>query len=394
MEQEVRGPPVANGRGIVQVKRSSAEAWPLATSPCPFVSSAIWDGGRALKTVAHCRCLDGDVPLRGRVSYAQPLLLQCESRPPDLRPLGAPGSHSESPSLQRAEPPPPASSSNTSSGHYQSSPPNSPHRLCSQAASFEYRESTKIDGGDWAQLTDQVLDTQMLDGFGPAPGPGPGPGPGTGGHCQFSGPAQPPTASGPSGSALQLLIRASHASGLVPKALTVLSLVTEEESGDGALAFEQRICAALAQISPSQTALGHLLEADEGGLSLLHYLSFLGCSAALATLLPALPPGDWVNRPDAAGWAPLHYAALRDGGADAIALLLAHGADLDLETEQGLSPFDLACHLNTPNQVHPCARPLNSHPPPRGEGNDAPGPGPDLSTTTALAPEETWSWAP
>jgi hypothetical protein len=75
---------------------------------------------------------------------------------------------------------------------------------------------------------------------------------------------------------------------------------------------------------------GTLLFADP-----IHDAAKVNDTATLAALLKAQP--SLINTPDANGWTPLHWAA-SEGRKEAVKLLLANGAEVNIQDKKGCRP--------------------------------------------------------
>jgi ankyrin repeat protein len=129
--------------------------------------------------------------------------------------------------------------------------------------------------------------------------------------------------------ALQLAVRTGNravAKLLTQKGARLGDLYTVAALGD------------LGKVKESIAKSGNLKEADDGGVSALHWAAY-GGSAEVVRLL--IEKGLGVNAKTKAGWTPLHWA-VTGGSVEAARLLIDKGADIDAGSFDDQTPLELA----------------------------------------------------
>ncbi|MEY3201428.1 MAG: hypothetical protein RIR70_978 [Pseudomonadota bacterium] len=116
----------------------------------------------------------------------------------------------------------------------------------------------------------------------------------------------------------------------------------------------------------------HLQAGDEHGITPLHWAAASGSVDALEMLLaplgrmhqlahaaPAFLGGHHgplhaanVNQPDREGRTPLHWAMIHEGGEASLGHLLAHGADVSLVDQHGMTPIEAAAAQGNWHHLH------------------------------------------
>eukprot|EP01064_Diplonema_japonicum_P024583 TRINITY_DN3518_c4_g1_i1.p1 TRINITY_DN3518_c4_g1~~TRINITY_DN3518_c4_g1_i1.p1 ORF type:complete len:757 (+),score=139.25 TRINITY_DN3518_c4_g1_i1:61-2331(+) len=139
-----------------------------------------------------------------------------------------------------------------------------------------------------------------------------------------------------------------HSNASTPRRASGLHQPTDTTDQDEQIPFKKFVFSVISAMSESRVPAGEsamLFAPDSEGITLTHYLAYLGLVGPLDILLTYAPP-HCVNALDARGMTPLHYAVMKDRNEPVVAVLLNFGATPDVQDMSGNTPMSIAADLS------------------------------------------------